>query len=115
MEFEIGGDHDPILMQGDIEIELPEYFTMLPNSVISQIKERDETIIACGRKDPEGDMDFVVANGKIMSLCTKTIPIPFGKGVPIDYGKAIAFTQANPVRLIDSKSIINCAKMLAHA
>lgn len=112
MELDIETNGTAIYLQGQTTIELPPHYNMLPLAVIREVKGYETVIIACGRTSPDGDIDFMLGNGKLMSLPAKVFAIPHGKGVPIDGGKAIAFPEASPVRLIDSMSIIENASVL---
>jgi hypothetical protein len=112
MEFDIETDNTSIFLQGQTTIELPSHYNTLPLAVIRQVKGYETVIIACGRITPDSDIDFMLGNGKLMSLSAKTFAIPHGKVVPIDGGKAIVFPEAKPVRLIDSISIIENASVL---
>jgi len=108
-------DEGSIFMQGQTTIELPPHFIVLPLAVIRETTDKLNIIIACGRQTPEGDLDIMTGTGKLMSISSEKWPLPVGKGVPIDGGKAIAFPEAAPVRLIDSESIIRCANTLVNS
>ena len=112
MEFDMQLDETSVFIQGNTTIDLPSHFILLPLAVIRESKDKQNIIIACGRKSPDGDVDFMLGNGNMMTISPKIYNIPLGKGVPIDGGKAIAFVQSSPVRLIDSKSLIECARTM---
>jgi len=112
MEFDLEMENGSIFLQGDTTIDLPGHFIVLPLAVIKNIESHKNVIIACGRKNSDGDVDFMTGTGSMMTISSKDFNLPMGKGVPIDGGKAIAFTQSNPVRLIDSMSLIENAKMM---
>lgn len=112
MEFDMQLDEASVFIQGNTTIDLPSHFILLPLAVIRESKDKQNVIIACGRISSNGDMDFMLGNGNMMTISSKICNLPPGKGVPIDGGKAVAFVQSNPVRLIDSKSLIECARTL---
>lgn len=90
MEFELNGGS--LKVGGNIEVVLPDYMTILPREELVEVaraSQRDQMIVAAGRHPETGDVVFMTATGKLMTLDSEKFESPNGKAVPIDCGRMI--------------------------
>lgn len=91
MELELeGGSFEAV---GNVEVTLPDYMVMLPQEELDEAKravQRDQMIIAAGRKPDTGEIVFMTATSRLMVLDAGKHEIPDGKVIPIDWGHGLA-------------------------
>lgn len=97
MELELdGGD---VIVEGNIQITLPDYMTMLPQQELSELKhaqQRNQMIVAAGRKPNTTDIVLVTADNRILVLDAAKHQIPEGVIVPIDWGHSLLVEADGP-------------------
>ncbi len=80
-------------MSGNIEVTLPSYMTTLSQEELNEARraaQRDQMIVASGRKTNDGDIVLMTATGHLMLLRVEGHELPHGKALPIDCGFAVA-------------------------
>lgn len=71
---------------------LPGYMTMLPQEELDEARrsaERDQMIVAAGRKPDTNEIMMMTAIGRLMSLEPEQHGIPAGSVFPIDFGHTV--------------------------
>jgi hypothetical protein len=92
MEFELGSGTEATV-EGNVDIELPDYVTMLPREELLEAKrasQRNEMIIAAGRHPESGDIVALTGDGKLLQMRRGFDGIPDGPVIPIDFGHGVA-------------------------
>jgi hypothetical protein len=102
MQLELEGDTE-IISEGNIEVHLPDYITMLNTDEMLEIKRAMRTdqmtfflnkmIFAAGREPSTNDIIMVTFGCKFFRLNTEKWceQMPIGKAIPIDWGHTISF------------------------
>ena len=76
-------------VDGNVEVTLPSFMTMLPQASLDQLcnrQQRDRVIIAAGRKSDSTKVVMLTANGVFLSL---DIVLPKGDVFPVDHGQKL--------------------------
>jgi hypothetical protein len=90
MRLELNGSSDPITVDGDYEIVVPEHFNVLSDREMVEVNDapqRSKMILACGRVTRRADIDFITGDGTMMSAPAKYFPP--GQAWPIDHGHTV--------------------------
>ena len=91
MELELEGGGFEV--EGNVEIELPDYMVMLPQAELDEARravQRNQMIIAAGRKPDTNEIVLMTAVGRLLSLEPEQHGIPAGPVFPIDFGHTVA-------------------------
>jgi hypothetical protein len=92
MEFDLEGA-EGITVEGDVEMELPDYVVMLPREELEEAKraaQRNQMVLAVGRHPASGDIVLLTGGGTLMELSKGHDGIPDGPVMPIDFGHTVA-------------------------
>jgi len=92
MELELEGV-EGATMEGDVEMELPDYVVMLPREELEEAKraaQRNQMVLAAGRHPETGDIVLLTGGGVLMELPKGHDGIPDGPVLPIDFGHGVA-------------------------
>lgn len=97
MEFQLDGiKFEDLSYEGDVIIELPAHYNLLPPSERSEAlnsPRRRRLIVATGRDHREGDVTIVTGRGTIITLSPERMRLPPGDVVPRDSGTSIEFLE----------------------
>lgn len=91
MEFELEGGRFEV--QGNIEVELPDYMVMLPKEELDEARraaQAPQMIVAAGRKPDSTEIMLFTADSRLLVLDAAQHQIPNGKVIPIDWGHTVA-------------------------
>lgn len=91
MELELEGGSTEV--SGNVEVTLPDYMVMLPQEELTEVRraaQRDQMIIAAGRKPDTGEIVLMTGEAKLMVLKAGAFGIPDGPVLPIDFGHTLA-------------------------
>jgi hypothetical protein len=97
MELELDGTSE-IEMSGDIEITLPDYMIMLPQSELDdarRARQKEHLIVAAGRKPGSNDIVLFTADNRVYVFDTAKYEVPSGEAFPIDCGQSLRIHDAN--------------------
>lgn len=112
MEFELeGGSFEA---QGNVEVTLPDYMVMLPQAELDEARravQRDQMIIAAGRKPDSDEIVVMTATAKLMVLNAGEHGIPTGKVLPIDFGHTVAIEHEGYYEMASDWVIANAAPL----
>jgi len=91
MEIELEGGS--FAVSGNVEVTLPNYMVMLSQEELAEARrasQRDQMIIAAGRKPNSDEIVLMTATNRLMILKVEEHGIPKGRVIPIDFGHTVA-------------------------
>jgi hypothetical protein len=108
MELELEGGS--VEASGNIEVTLPNYMTMLPQEELDEARravQRDQMIVAVGRKPGTDEVVILTATSKLMVLKVAEHGVPEGRVIPIDWGHGLAVEREGYYEMAADWAIAN--------